>query len=236
MFRRRLQARCGCPRRSRSSRRPKKYQDPAELLAITVCVPNELSAQACVSRMVYVSSMVEEPGEALGGKGGISGADSLDGVVDYGVIAGGSMVMLEQIVHEVYLPLVQQSRATSRSTRQGHRGDAGRNGVRRQHAKVRLAAPARDPADDGRRAPHDPQPDDRRGRGRRQGGRQRDRRRRARDGARGVDAQHRRTRSRRSSPSSRAARARSPRSSTGARARRRSRRSTSSSTRPTRGA
>ena len=75
----------------------KPHQDPAELLMITVCTPLELSPSACISRMVYISSLAEESGEALGGKGAISGASSLDGVVSCGVVASGSMVMLEQV-------------------------------------------------------------------------------------------------------------------------------------------
>ena len=102
---------------------PKRYQDPAELLMVYMCTPGELTPQACVARLVYFNLKTEELG-ALGTKGGnsasntegmsSSAADAAGGMetaLDYGIVAGGSMIMLEQVIHEIYVPLVQNSAA-----------------------------------------------------------------------------------------------------------------------------
>ena len=90
------------------------YQPPEELLAIHMCTPAELSAAACVARMVYFTIKSDEPGtvsksatinyvsntEGMS-SGASSAASGMEAAVDYGVLAGGSMVMLEQVMHEV---------------------------------------------------------------------------------------------------------------------------------------
>ena len=37
---------------------PKRYQDPAELLMVHMCTPDQLTPRACVSRMVYFLSLI----------------------------------------------------------------------------------------------------------------------------------------------------------------------------------
>ena len=84
------------------------YQDPAELLAIHMCTPAELTPQACVARMVYFTIKSEDFGRVGSGSevtyvsstegmttGAASAASAMEAALDYGVLAGGSMVMLE---------------------------------------------------------------------------------------------------------------------------------------------
>ena len=102
------------------------YQDPAELLAIHMCTPAELTPQACVARMVYFTIKSEDVGRVGSGSevtyvsstegmttGAASAASAMEAALDYGVLAGGSMVMLEQVIHEVYVPLVHAAAQAS---------------------------------------------------------------------------------------------------------------------------
>ena len=106
--------------------KPKAYQDPAELLAIHMCTPAELTPQACVARMVYFTIKSEDVGRVGSGSevtyvsstegmttGAASAASAMEAALDYGVLAGGSMVMLEQVMHEVYVPLVHAAAQAS---------------------------------------------------------------------------------------------------------------------------
>ena len=101
----------------------KKWQDPAELVMVHMCTPAEITPQACVSTLVYFNLKTEEPG-AIGkataasitafasstegmSNAAAEAAGGMEASLDYGVIAGGSMIMLEQVMAEVYTPLVQ---------------------------------------------------------------------------------------------------------------------------------
>ena len=88
--------------------KPTRYQDPSELLAINVCTAAELTPQACVSRMIYFNITAEEFGKLGGSASGAELAATLENAIDYGLVTGGSIAMLEQLMHEVYLPLVQR--------------------------------------------------------------------------------------------------------------------------------
>ena len=114
--------------RWRRHRRQSRLQSPRRLVAgrgagYVLCTPAEITPQACVSTLVYFNLKTEEPG-AIGkataasitafasstegmSNAAAEAAGGMEASLDYGVIAGGSMIMLEQVMAEVYTPLVQ---------------------------------------------------------------------------------------------------------------------------------
>ena len=97
----------------------KPRQDPAELLQIHMHIAHtHMPIAACVGRLVYFAVIAETPGPIADRAGNASGvAEEVAGKINYGVLAGGSMMQLEQLLHEVYLPLLSHNQQHMANTK-----------------------------------------------------------------------------------------------------------------------
>jgi dynein heavy chain len=97
---------------------------PAELLQLHVCVPSALPDAACKGGLVYFTLMVNELIPSASDAADLDAAMNI--ALDRGVITGGSLAVLEQVVDEVYVPLLSAPRAgTSDETGAGGGGGGG---------------------------------------------------------------------------------------------------------------
>ncbi|KAL3928386.1 MAG: hypothetical protein SGPRY_002407, partial [Prymnesium sp.] len=85
-----------------------RKQDPMELLAVHVCISNDLPAAAAAGEVgfVYFSLVGSGEEEKLEPVPTAGGPEAFELVVDHGVVHGGSIMKLEEVMQEVYLPLV----------------------------------------------------------------------------------------------------------------------------------
>ena len=90
--------------------KPAKRQDPAELLQVHVCSAADLPPAACETCVTYFTLVVAEP---IARSADAAEVDALmSAALEHGVVPGGSLLSLEQLIHEVYLPMLSASSAT----------------------------------------------------------------------------------------------------------------------------
>jgi len=90
--------------------KPAKRQDPAELLQVHVCSAADLPPAACETCVTYFTLVVAEP---IARSADAAKVDALmSAALEHGVVPGGSLLSLEQLIHEVYLPMLSASSAT----------------------------------------------------------------------------------------------------------------------------